>query len=138
MALTNDPVFAQTPKTGGFDFDTGSEDTSMDPAAVSPDAIVTAGADGAIVTSVVYHGEVTITAQKIVLWIQPLGTGDWFIVKEALQAAYTMAATTAQTAVTLVDKTDPNSAIRLAGTDVLGVTHHVDLAGSCFAEWTDY
>ena len=138
MAVSNDPVFAQTPKTAGIAFAAASQSTQMDPGSVAPTAIVTAGADGALVTSLRYFGEVTITAQKIVLWLQPLGAGNWYIVDEKLQAAYTMAATTAQTAVVFVDRLDPNSAIRLAGTDVLGVTHHVDLQGIVSAEYMDY
>jgi len=138
MALVNDPVFPQTPKTGGVNFDATSQNTSMDPEAVAPSTLVTAGADGSLVTSVVYHGEVTVTAQKVVLWVQPGGTGNWYILSEKLQAAYTMAATTAQTAVTFVDKTDPDSAIRLAASDKLGITHQVDLAGHATAEWLDY
>ncbi len=138
MALSNDPVFAQTPKTGGTAFGTGTQSTQMDPATVAPSTIVTAGTDGSLVTALKYFGEVTITAQKVVLWIQPGGTGNWYIVDSKLQAAYTMAATTAQTAVTFVDKTDPNAAIRLAASDKLGMTHHVDLEGMGYAEWVDY
>ena len=138
MALSNEPVFPQTPKTGKAEFGASSEDTSMDPGTVSPTQICVAGADGAVVTSIVYAGEVTVTAQKIVLWIQLLGTGSWYIVSEHLQAAYTMATTTAQTLVTIVDKTDSDAAIRLAGTDKLGITHHVDLQGMAMSEWTDY
>jgi len=137
MALINDPVFAQEPKTAGIAFAAGTQITEMDPGTVAPTVLVTAGADGAIVTSVVYHGEVTVTAQKVVLWLQPLGTGSWYPLAEKLQAAYTMAATTAQTAVTFVDKEKPNMAIRLAGTDKLGVTHHVNLQGMAVAEYTD-
>ena len=138
MALSNDPVFPQTPKTGKAEFAASSENTSMDPGTVAPTTIVTAGADGAVVTSMVYHGEVTVTAQKIVLWVRLLGSGNWYVVDEFLQAAYTMATTTAQTKVTMVDKTDPNKAIRLAGTDVLGITHHVNLQGMAMSEWTDF
>lgn len=138
MALSNDPVFPQTPKTGGIAFGASSESTQMDPATVAPTTIITAGTDGSLVTSLKYFGEVTITAQKVVLWIQPGGTGNWYIVAEKLQAAYTMAATTAQTAVTFVDKSDPDSAIRLAASDKLGITHHVDLQGMASAEWIDY
>lgn len=138
MALSNDPVFPQTPKTGIAEFGAASQDTSMDPATVAPTVIVTAGADGALVTSLKYFGEVTVTAQKVVLWIQLLGTGSWFMLDTKLQAAYTMAATTAQAPVVFVDKTDPDAAIRLAGTDKLGITHHVDLQGMASAEYMDY
>ena len=138
MALSNDPVFPQTPKTAGISFAAGSQSTEMDPATVAPTTLLTAGANGALVTSIKYFGEVTITAQKVVLWVQPGGAGSWFIIDEKLQAAYTMAATTAQTAVIFVDKTVPNEAIRLAASDVLGITHHVDLQGIAYAEYTDF
>ena len=138
MALSNDPVFAQTPKTAGVAFAAASQSTQMDPASAAPTTIVTAGADGALVTSLKYFGEVTVTAQKVVLWIRHAGAGNWYIVDEKVQAAYTMATTTAQDAVVFVDKHNPNSAIRLAGTDVLGITHHVDLQGMAMAEYTDY
>lgn len=139
MALSNDPVFPQTPKTGGVEFAASTESTDMDPSTTTNRlAIVTAGTDGSLVTSLRYFGEITITAQKVVLWLQPGGTGDMFIHSEKLQAAYTMAATTAQTAVTFVDKTDPDSAIRLAASDVLYISHHVDLQGMGVAEWLDY
>ena len=139
MALTNDPVFAQTPKTSGVEFAADTHSTDMDPSTTTNRSlIVTAGADGAIVTSLKYFGEVTVTAQKVVLWLQPLGTGDMFIIDEKVQAAYTMATTTAQDAVVFVDKTDPNTAIRLAGTDKLFMMHHVNIQGMGVAEFTNY
>ena len=138
MALTTLPVFPQTPKTAGISFAAGSESTEMDPATVAPTTLLTAGSDGALVTSIRYFGEVTVTAQKVVLWVQPGGAGSWFIVDSKVQAAYTMATTTAQTAVTFVDKTAPDQAIRLAASDVLGITHHVDLQGIAYAEYTDF
>jgi hypothetical protein len=139
MALTNDPVFAQTPKTSGVEFAASTHSSDMDPSTTTNRIVlVTAGSDGAIVTSLKYFGEVTITAQKICLWLQPLGTGDMFLLDEKLQAAYTMATTTAQDAVVFVDKTDPNTAIRLAGTDKLFISHHVDLQGMGVAEFTNY
>ena len=139
MALTNDPVFAQIPKTSGVEFAASTHTSDMDPSTTTNRiVIVTAGSDGAIVTSLKYFGEVTVTAQKVCLWLQPLGTGDMFLLDEKLQAAYTMATTTAQDAVVFVDKTDPNTAIRLAGTDKLFMSHHVDLQGMGVAEFTNY
>ena len=138
MAVSTTPIFPQLPKTAGISFAAASQSTEMDPATVAPTTLLTAGSDGALVTSIRYFGEVTITAQKVVLWIRPGGAGNWYIVDEKLQAAYTMAATTAQTPVTFVDKTVPNEAIRLAASDVLGITHHVDLQGIAYAEYTDF
>ncbi len=138
MALSNKAVFPQTPKTAGISFAAASQSTEMDPSTVAPTTLLTAGADGSLVTSLRYFGEVTVTAQKVVLWIQLAGAGSWFIVDEKLQAAYTMATTTAQTPVTFVDKTVPSEAIRLAASDKLGITHHVDLQGIVAAEYTDF
>ena len=138
MALSNDPVFAQTPKTSAIAFGTTTQSTEMDPVSVAPTTLVTAGADGALVTSVVIHAEGTVTAEKFVLWVQRLGSGNWHPVKSVVLAAYTQAATDAQRSITAVDKIDPNDAIRLAATDVLGVTHHVDQQSMVLAEYMDY
>jgi len=137
MALVNDPVFAQEPKTAGISFGTGSESTVMDPATAAPTTLVTAGSDGAIVTSVEILAEATSTAEKFVLWVQPGGSGNWYPIKNVLMSAYTMAATTAQERTTLIDKNDPGDQIRLAASDKLGVTHHVDQQSSVFCEYTD-
>ena len=53
-------------------------------------------------------------------------------------AAYTQAVTDAQRSVIMINKTNPNEAIRLAATDVLGVTHHVDQQSMVLAEYMDY
>lgn len=138
MAVTATPVFPQTPKTAAIAFAAGSNSTQMDPATVAPTTLVTAGANGALVTSVVVVAEATQTADKHVLWVRLLGAGSWFAIKSGVMPAYTQAATDAQGNVTLIDKLDPNAAIRLAGTDVLGVTHHVDLQSMVSAEYMDY
>ena len=138
MALSNDPVFPQSPKTAGIAFAAASQNTTMDPATAAPTTLLTAGADGALVTSVVYASEVTSAAEKIVLWVQPLGTGNWYVLDEKVQVVYTHATTTAQAVIKFVDKTVPAQAIRLAGTDKLGFTHHVDQQGMAFAEYTDF
>lgn len=138
MALSNDPVFPQTPKTAGITFGATSHSTQMDPATVAPTTLITAGADGALVTSVVVHAEATVTAEKFVLWVQLLGTGNWYAVKTAVLAAYTQAATDEQGTIALVDKANPDAAIRLAATDKLGITHHVDQQSMVTAEYTDF
>jgi len=138
MAVSNDPVFAQTPKTAAIAFAAASQSTQMDPGSVAPTTLVTAGANGALVTSVIVLAEVTQTADKYVLWVRLLGAGSWYALKSDFMPAYTQAATDAQGSVTLIDKLDPNAAIRLAATDVLGVTHHVDLQSMVVAEYMDY
>ncbi len=141
MALSNDPVFPQTPKTAGITFSAGSptsQSTQMDPATVAPTTLVTAGANGALVTGVIVTAEATVTAEKIVLWVQLLGTGNWYVLLSDVLAAYTQAATNKQRSTILVDKANSNAAIRLAATDRLGVTHHVDQQSMVFAEYTDF
>ncbi len=141
MALSNDPVFPQTPKTAGIAFSAGSptsQSTQMDPATVAPTTLLTAGADGALVTSIEVTAEATVNAEKIVLWVQPGGTGNWYVLLTGVLAAYTQAVSNKQRSITLVAKTTPDAAIRLAATDVLGVTHHVDQQSMVFAEYTDF
>ena len=81
----------------------------MDPGTVAPTTLITAGSNGAVVTSVIIHAEATQTADKHVLWIQLLGSGSWYPVKSVLMPAYTQAATTAQASVTVVDKANPTA-----------------------------
>ena len=138
MALSNDPVFPQTPKTAGIAFGATSQSTEMDPATAAPTSLLTAGADGALVSSIEVTAESTVTAEKIVLWVRPGGTGSWYVVISGVLAAYTQAATDSQGALTLIDKLNPNAAIRLAASDILGVTHHVDQQSMVMAEYTDY
>ena len=137
MALSNDPVFPQTPKTAAITFAGASQSTEMDPATVAPTQLIVAGANGCIVTSIIIHAEATVTAEKFVLWIELLGTSSWFAIKSGLLAAYTQAATDAQGKLDLINKTNPNEAIRLAATDVLGITHHVDQQSMVVAEYTE-
>lgn len=138
MTLSNNPVFAQAPKTVGISFAGSSETAEMDPATVAPTTLLTAGADGAVVTSVKVFSETTTTAEKVVLWVQPAGAGNWYPVKQVVNPAHTMAATTAQTDVNLVNKNTTTEAVRLGAGDVLGVTHHVDQQSMVMAEYTDF
>ena len=138
MALSNDPVFPQTPKTGAITFAAASQSTQMEPSSVAPTTLLTAGANGALVTSIVIHAEATVTAEKFVLWVRLLGAGNWYPVTSSVLAAYTQAATDAQGSVVMVDKTTPDAAVRLAATDVLGITHHVDQQSMVVAEYTDF
>ena len=138
MALSTTPVFPQTPKTAGISFGGTSEETQMDPTAVMPTTLLTAGTNGALVTSVEITAEGTVALEKIVLWVQLAGAGSWYVVTSGNFAAYTQAATDAQEKLTLVDKAVALAAIRLAAGDVLGVTHHIDQQSMVFAEYTDF
>ncbi len=138
MALSFDPVFPQTLQSKGISFGSASQSTELDPATVAPTTLLTAGADGALVTSIEVTAEETVTAEKFVLWIQPAGAGNWYVKKTVVLPAYTQAATDAQGSITLISKTTPDSAIRLSGGDVLGITHHVDQSSMVAAEYTDF
>ncbi len=137
MALSTTPVFPQAPKTAGITFGGTSQSTQMDPATVNPDVLLTAGADGAIVTGIVVTAEATATAEKFVIWVQPGGSGNWYALTSSVLAAYTQAATDQQGRIVIIDKTDPDIAIRLAASDKIGVTHHIDQQSMVFAEYTD-
>lgn len=138
MAFTYDPPMAQVLDTAGISFGATSHSTQMDPATVAPTTLLTAGTDGALVTSVVVTAEGTVTAEKFVLWVQPGGSGNWYVRKTVVLAAYTQATTDAQGSVTAVDGANPDAAIRLGASDKLGVTHHVDQQSMVFAEFTNY
>ncbi len=138
MALSTSPVFPQTPKTAGITFGSSSQSTQMDPATVAPTSLLTAGSDGAVVTSIVGTAESSVTAEKLVVWIQPGGSGNWYVVHSDIFAAYTQATTDQQEKITLVDKTNPDQAIRLAASDKIGMTHHVDQQSMVIAEYTDF
>lgn len=138
MALSFDPVFPQTLQTKGISFAAATQSTEMDPAVVAPVTLLTAGTDGALVTSIEVTAEETVTAEKVVLWIQPAGAGNWYVKKSVVLAAYTQATTDAQGEITLIAKTTPDAAIRLSAGDLLGITHHVDQLLMVTAEYTDF
>ncbi len=105
---------------------------------MAPTTLVTAGADGALVTSVEITAEGTAAVEKFVLWVQLLGTGNWYVLKSGVLDVYTQAVGDKQGSVTLINKTNPDEAERLAGTDKLGVTHHVNQESIVFAEYTNF
>jgi hypothetical protein len=138
MALSTTPVFPQQPKTVGISFGATSHSTQMDPATVAPTTLLTAGADGALVTSMVATAESTVTAEKIVVWVQPGGTGNWYVAHSAVLAAYTQAVTDQQGRIRLIDHEKPDTAMRLGANDKVGITHHVDQQSMVYAEYTDF
>ena len=139
MAKTATPALAQDPKTGGIMFGTGSESTVMDPATVAPTEVLQAGSDGAIVTALeAYAEDNTVVDERMVLWLQPGGTGNWYVVRNKLMSAITLSTSAVQTPVKFVDSQDPGTHIRLAPSDKLGVTHHVDQQSMVTAQWTDF
>jgi len=142
MAANNNPIFAQTPKTAGVELLTSTATSDEDVSSTTNRVqLLVAGSNGSLITSMIYFGDTTsvnITAQSVNVWLQPGGTGDMYLLETKAQVAYTAATTTAQTPLVLVDKLDPNDAIRLAASDKIFIAHSVDLIGHCVAEYMDY
>ena len=138
MAKTFTAPFAQTPKTA----------TAVTVAAVSglgTDAptdtveLLTAGADGALVTRLTAIPRATVTASSLVLFLSKAGGTTKRLIDSELMAAHTVAATTAipETAFGSVSDSAP---LRLEAGDKLFVGSQVALAsGIVFAaNWMDY
>jgi hypothetical protein len=136
MALSNAPVFAQSPKAAFAKVT--SANTNLDGSGVVT-SLLTAGADGAVVTALKALCQATVTATACRLFLSLDGGTTWGMIEEKLMSAYTVAQTTAQTPVTFVDKSNPDAAIRLPANAKLGVTIGVALAGGIVfnAEYTD-
>src|SRR5689334_22446753 len=126
MALSNTPVFVQTPQAAFVKVTAAN--TALDGTGTIP-TLLTAGANGSLVTSLVARCQASVTASDLRLFLSLDGGTTWAMMDEKLMGAYTVAQTTAQTAVTFVDKTNPDAAIRLPASAKLGVTSGVALAG---------
>ena len=134
MAINNDPVFAKTPKIAAAAV--SAANTNLDGTGTVTE-LLTACADGAIVTSLKAWGTVTSTAKRLNLFVSTDGGTSWTLHESALMAAYTVANTTVQTAVTFVDKEVPDAAIVLPANAKLGVTTMVAEAVVFAAEYQD-
>ena len=135
MATSSSPVLPQVPATNGVE---PTQTTEMAPGTVAPTQIVTGTADGLLVTDVTVTAEGTVTADKVVLWVQPSGSGDWYVARTAVLAAYTQSATDQQGFVKLVDGGDDTDVLRLGPNDNLGITHHVSQSVMALAQYTSY
>lgn len=92
MAKTFTAVFAQDPKTFTAVATTAVSGLATD-APTNTHALVTAGAEGAIVTSITAIPRDTVTATALYLFISKDGTTKRLL-RTALMAAHTVAATT--------------------------------------------
>lgn len=137
MALTNTAVFAQTPKTATA-VATGAA-TVSDDAPTNTVLLVTAGADGCIVTSLVAVPRATVTASSLCLWLSKDGGTTKRLIDSELMSAYTMSTTTAIPE-TIFANISESSPLRLEGTDRLYVGSQVALAsGIVFtSEYTNF
>lgn len=137
MSNTFTAPFAQTPKTLSAVI-TGADTIATDSPANTV-IIATAGANGALVTSLTAMPRATITAAALHLFISKDSGTTKRLIASALQAAHTVAATTAvpQAIFTEITSAEP---LRLEAGDELYVGSAVALgSGIVFdAEWSDF
>jgi hypothetical protein len=136
MAKTFTAPFAQTPKTATAVCTAAAGVTNDTPA--NTVELLTAGADGAILTRLTAIPRATNTASDLVLFISKDGGTTKRFMDSKLMAAYTMATTTA-TPVTAFDYSE-TAPLRLEAGDKLFVGSQVALAGGIVfrAEFTDF
>lgn len=135
MALTNQPVFAQTPKSNVAAMSTAN--TAADGTGTIT-TLVTAGADGALVTQIHAYARATVVAGAVRLFVSYDGGTTWSFILATAVTAFTLSNTTAQTALTIVDRNNPDAAIRLPANARLGVTISIANNLNVYAEWIDF
>ena len=137
MANTFTAAFAQT--TQNNTAVTTTAGTYVDDSPTNTQLLVTAGADGALVTKITAVPRATVTATACNLFFSPDDGTTNRLIDNVLMAAHTVAATTAipVTPFSLVSETTP---IRLQAGEKLYVNSAVTLAGGIVynAEWTDF
>lgn len=137
MAKTFTAPFAQTPKTATA-VATGAVGSITGDAPTNTVLLMTAGADGAILTKLTATPRATVTASSLVVFIsKDSGTTDRLI-DSKLMSAHTVATTTA-IPVTAFDYSE-SAPLRLEAGDQIYVGSQVALAsGIVFkAEYTDF
>lgn len=137
MAKTFTAPFAQTPKTAQAVVTAAA--TVVDDAPTNTQLLLTAGADGCIVTALSAMPRATVTASSLVLWISKDGGTTKRLIDSELMAAQTLATTTA-IAETVFSRISESAPLRLEAGDKLYVGSQVALAsGIVFkAEYTDF
>lgn len=137
MAKTFTAPFAQTPKTATAVCTAVATVTTDAPS--NTVELLTAGADGAILTRLTAIPRATVTASSLVVFISSDSGTTKRLIDSELMAAYTMATTTAvpETTFTMYSETTP---LRLMAGDKLYVGSQVALAGGIVfrAEYTDF
>ena len=137
MALTFTAPFAQTPKTSSAVVTTASADLATTP--TNTVLLLTAGADGALLTRLSAIPRATVTASSLLLWISLDSGTTKSLIDSVLMAAHTVAATTA-IPVTAFSRYSEDTPLRLQAGAVLYVGSAVTLAGGIVftAEQTDF
>lgn len=138
MAKTFTAPFAQTPKTATA-VATGAVSSIAGDAPTNTVLLMTAGADGAIVTGLAAMPRATVTASSLLLYLSKDNGTTQRLIDSELMAAHTVATTTAipETVFARITETSP---LRLEAGDRLYVGSQVALAGGIVfkAEYTDF
>jgi hypothetical protein len=136
MANTFTAPFAQTPKTATA---VCTAVATLTDTPANTVLLVTAGADGAILTRLTAIPRATVTASSLVVFLSKDGGTTQRLLDSELMAAYTMATTTAvpETVFTLYNEVTP---LRLEAGDRIYVGSQVALAGGIVfrAEFSNY
>lgn len=136
MADNNLAKFAQIPKTGTA-VTTGACATIGGDAPTNTALLMTAGANGAILTRLSAIPRATVTDSSLLLFISSDSGVTMRLIDSEKMAAFTVAATTAipETAFANYSETQPS---RLAANDRLYVGNQVAGNVAWKAEWTDF
>lgn len=135
MAKTYEIPVAQTPKHASAAI--AAANTNLDGTGTIV-TLLTAGADGAVVGRLEFWGTVTSTAKRCNVFISQDAGVTWKLWGSGLMAAYTVANTTVQTPVKIIDGENPDAARRIPAGAVLGVTVMVNEATVAIAEYADF
>lgn len=137
MAKTFTAPFAQTPKTATA-VATGAATVAND-APSNTVLLMTAGADGCIVTKVTAIPRATVAASSLCLWISKDSGTTQRLIDSELMSAHTVATTTAIPETTFANISETNP-LRLEAGDRLYIGSQVALAGGIVfkAEYTDF
>lgn len=138
MANTFTAPFAQVPKTSRALVTAAIASIASD-APTNTVKLLTAGANGAILTKLTAMPRATVTASSLCLFLSKDQGATKTLIDSELMAAYTLSATTAvpETAFGNISETSP---IRLQALDEIYVGSQVALASGIafFAQHTDY
>jgi hypothetical protein len=137
MAKTFTAPFAQTPKTASCVVTTASADLATTPTETVK--LLTAGADGALLTRLSAIPRATVGASSLLLWVSLDSGTTKSLIDSALMSAHTVAATTA-IPVTAFSRYSEDTPERLQAGAELYVGSAVTLAGGIVftAEYTDF
>lgn len=137
MAKTFTAPFAQSPKTATAVATAVATITDDNPS--NTVLLLTAGADGAILTRLTAIPRATVTASSLVLYVSSDGGTTKRLIDSVLMSAATVNTTTA-VAVTTFSTYTETTPLRLAASDKLYVGTQVALSGGIVfkAEYTDF